>query len=131
MNLDFLTKFIVVLIIILIIDFLWLGLIAKNFYAKELGSLMKKNIVWVVAILVYILLALGILVFVLKNNLTLNQTIGLGALFGLIVYSVYDLTNYSVLAKYSLKLTIIDIIWGTFLCGATSGLTKLIINNFF
>jgi uncharacterized membrane protein len=115
-----------VFLIILAIDFVWLGLIAKNFYFKELGTLKKQNINWISAILVYVILALGIYVFVLSNfSLSFQQSIIFGALFGFVVYSVYDFTNFATLSKYSLKLTIVDILWGTILCGLTSGIFRL------
>jgi uncharacterized membrane protein len=55
-------------------------------------------------------------------------TLLLSAVLGLIVYGVYDLTNYSVFSKWSFKVAIIDIVWGTFLCGAVGTLTKLTLN---
>ena len=120
--------FLITLGIILILDFLWLGVISSKFYKKEFGDLMRPNFNYIAAIFVYICLALGITIFVFNNNFSTNLylTVFLGALFGLIVYGVYDLTNFAVIKDYSLKLLVVDMVWGTFLCGFVSLLVKLI-----
>ena len=118
------------LISTLIIDFIWLGIILKSFYAKELGTLMKSPANLYSALAVYIILALGLVFFVSNNTLATSYLSFalLGALFGFIVYAVFDFTNFAVLQGYSLKIVIVDILWGTTL-GATLGLlTKFFIN---
>ncbi len=107
--------------IFLSIDFTWLGLIAKNFYDQQFQAFQRKDINWPAAILTYILLILGI------SFLALPQADGnkvpalfYGGLFGLISYGVYDLTNYATLANWPIKLVIVDMIWGAFLCGVTA-----------
>lgn len=119
---------IIILVLLGILDFLWLTIIAKKFYAKELGNSLRKNFNFYSAIIVYIFLALGIFIFVLNNVFVENPLSALliGIIFGIIVYGVYDLTNYAILKNYSLKLTVIDIAWGGFILGITSFLTKYI-----
>ncbi|MDD3284144.1 MAG: DUF2177 family protein [Patescibacteria group bacterium] len=98
------------------IDMLWLGLIAKNFYAKQIGFLMKTNINWLSAIIFYLLFILGITIFVITPALEKNSWIHallFGALFGLITYATYDLTNLATIKDWPLIVTIIDLIWGT------------------
>jgi len=102
------------------IDFVWLGLIAREFYKKEIGFNKIKN--WPVALLIYILLALGITLFVLPKS---GYIFLWGALFGLITYSVYDLTNFITLDSWSIKLVLVDILWGTILCGGVSYIINL------
>lgn len=124
--------FFVSLGIILILDFIWISIIMKNFYNKELSIIAKKekgklkpNLI--PGLIVYLIIALGITFFVLPISKTILESLIYGALFGLILYGVYDLTNLSIIKNYSLKLTIIDIIWGIFLCGITSFLTRIIL----
>jgi uncharacterized membrane protein len=90
---------------------------------KEKGSLKPRLIP---AILVYLIIALGINLFVIPFSKTILDSLIYGALFGFILYGVYDLTNLSILKNYSTKLTIVDILWGTFLLGTVSFLIKLI-----
>jgi len=110
--------FLLTLLLILVIDFVWLGLVAKNFYKREIGFKRIKN--WPVALIIYILLAIGITVFVNP------KTFLMGALFGLIIYAVYDLTNFITLDSWSIKLVLVDILWGALLCGSISYLISKI-----
>jgi uncharacterized membrane protein len=123
-------SFFVVLGIILLIDILWLGFVSPKIYKSEIGKIMKETPNWYSGILVYLILALAITIFVLNSGIapSKEKTLLYGALLGFVIYSVYDLTNYSTLKDWTLKITIIDIIWGTFLGGIVSYLAKLILN---
>ncbi|MGE3318928.1 MAG: DUF2177 family protein [Candidatus Berkiella sp.] len=122
----YLKVFILSLVFCFIMDMLWLGLVAKAIYQQELSSLLRKSNGmmapnWISAVLVYIALISGILFFVIpKFPNSYHYTWLTGALFGLIVYSVYDCTNYAVLQNWTLKITIVDILWGIILCSSTS-----------
>lgn len=117
----------------LIVDFLWLGVIAKNFYLSQLGDLARLGpdgnldlIKWAAG-LVYVFIVLGIVLFVLPKihmSDTYLLTLGWGFLFGIICYGVYDFTNYSTLAKYPLTLGVVDVLWGGALCAMLSALGK-------
>jgi len=112
-----LKTFIIFLPIFLGIDLIWLGKISKSFYDKQFQAF-ERTLNWPAAILVYILIPLGILFFVLPKAAG-NPLLGLmwGAIFGLVVYGVYDLTNLAILANWTLKLTVVDILWGIFVNG--------------
>jgi len=116
----------IALFLIITIDFIWLGLISKKIYKKEIGKFYKKKFNLWAALILYFLLAVGVVFIVLNNNYstTLSSTLLVGALFGLIVYGVYDLTNFAMMKNWPLKIVFIDMIWGTFLLGLTSFLTK-------
>jgi len=114
--------------LILIFDFIWLGLISKNLYKKEIGNFYKEKFNIYSAISVYIILAIGIIFFVLNNNYATTplNALWIGAILGFIIYGVYDLTNFAIIKNWPLKITFIDIAWGTFLVGIVSFLTKYI-----
>ncbi len=128
------TLFLILLPIFLLIDLIWLGVIMKSFYAAELGDLARRQGSalaprWGAAILVYLLIPAGVVIFVrplLSENSSLLQTFGWGAIFGLVLYGVYDLTNLAILDKWTLRMTIADIIWGGVLCGTTSVIMRFI-----
>lgn len=105
------------------IDMVWLGLVARGFYRKHLGYLMNSNTNWTAAIIFYLLFILGIVFFVVLPGLqdnSLKTTLMRGALFGLITYATYDLTNLATVKDWPLLLTIVDMAWGTVLSTAVS-----------
>ena len=74
---------------------------------------------------------LGIVLFVLPGLPPDNFVIpalGKGLLFGLVMYGIYDMTNYSLVKNWSLKLSAVDIAWGGFLNAVGSLLGKYIDN---
>lgn len=100
------------------IDIVWLGLVASSFYRKQLGFIMADNPNWLAAIIFYLLFIVGILFFVVVPGLeqnSLQATLLRAALFGLITYATYDLTNLATLKNWPLLVTVIDLIWGTVL----------------
>ncbi len=100
------------------IDMLWLGLVARSFYQQYLGFLMTPNPNWFVAAIFYLLFIVGILFFVVIPGLesgSLKATIIRAALFGLITYATYDLTNLATIQGWPVLVTIVDLLWGTFL----------------
>ena len=125
----FLKLFSIALPVFFAIDMLWLGFVAKNFYAKQIGSLMKPDINWSAAIVFYIIFIAGLVIFVitpavLKNSWT--QAVLMGALFGFVCYATYDLTNLAVAKNWPLLVTIVDLIWGAVLAASVSVITFLI-----
>ena len=112
----------------LILDYIWIARLMQGFYIAELGSHARvrgaviEPVYWAAA-LVYVALPLGILLFALPRVNPDNMfwsALGWGALFGLIVYVVYDLTNMATLESWSFKLTVVDIGWGCFLCAMST-----------
>ena len=115
--------------VFLVIDGLWLTLIAKNFYAKHLGYIMTDTPNLLAAGLFYLIYILTMVVLVISPALqksSLSAAIFTGALFGLCAYATYDLTNMATLKDWPLIVTIVDLIWGTTLSATIAGLTFLI-----
>ncbi len=110
-------------------DLLWLGVFAKSFYAKQLGFLMAKSVVWPAAILFYLIFTIGLTVFVTlpaSQGKNMMAPIIMGALFGLVTYATYDLTNHATVKNWPMWVTIIDLLWGMTMTATVSSLTLLI-----
>ena len=129
--------FLITMISLFIMDMLWLGLIAKNIYAQNIGMLLRKSgdtmtPIWWAAMIVYVCIALGIIFFVLpKAQGDYFLAFSGGVMLGLVTYGIYDFTNYSILANWPWKITCIDFIWGMVLCGLNSLFAAFIQNRFF
>ena len=116
----------VVLVSFVVMDLLWLGVVARAFYRSELGHLMRADVYWVAAIAFYLVFALGIVVLVVWPAIereSLGNALLLGALFGLASYAAYDLTNLATLEGFPLRMAVVDLIWGTALCAGIGGIT--------
>lgn len=95
------------------IDFLWLGIIAKSFYAKHLGLFLRSEPLWVPIIIFYALYALAICVFaVFPAQGAFIKTMTLGAFLGFTVYMTFELVNYGLLNQWPLAVVVPDIAWG-------------------
>ncbi len=118
--LKLLCLYIISLIAFLAIDFAWLGIVAKNFYQKELAHLLAQNVNWIAAFICYALLIVGILIFAVLPGLEKKcflKSLYLGILFGFFIYAIYDFTNLATLKNWPIKIVIIDILWGMFITG--------------
>ncbi len=120
------------LIVFFGIDLLWLGILAKNLYKEQIGFLMADEIKWGAALLFYALYIGGLVFFALLPALSKGNwvlALGYGAFFGLVSYATYDLTNLATLKGWPLKIVVLDLLWGSFISGATVVLTFLVANN--
>ena len=108
-----------------VIDMIWLGVAARSFYQKHLGFLLAPSPNWIAALLFYLLFVAGMLVFVVVPGLkadSLPMTLLKGALFGLVAYAAYDLTNQATLKDWPVVVTVVDMIWGAILSTAVCGI---------
>ena len=126
-NIHRIRLFFIVLLLLIILDSFIIGTATKDIYKNELEGIV--NIVdgeivpvwWGIAI-VYIFLSLAITYFViLRDDKQTELGVFLrGAFIGLIIYGVYDFANYSVIKGWPIYILIVDILWGTVLCGAAA-----------
>lgn len=115
--------YILTFFVFLIVDLLWLGVIAKNIYSKYLGSFLSDNVNWTAAIIFYFIFVVGVSVFAIYPAVekeSVLRAIILGALFGFFTYATYDLTNLATLKGWPISIVIIDIIWGSILSAIVS-----------
>ncbi|MBN2613902.1 MAG: DUF2177 family protein [Bacteroidales bacterium] len=125
----FIKLFLIALPVFFAIDMVWLALVAKNFYQQQIGFLMKPNINWVAAVIFYLLFIAGLVVFVISPAFSKQSWIHallFGALFGLITYATYDLTNLATVKDWPLLVTIVDLVWGSVLAASISVITYFI-----
>lgn len=125
----FLKLYAIALPVFFAIDMVWLGFVAKDFYSKQIGFLLKSDVNWAAAILFYLLFIVGLILFVVMPAMekgSWSHALIFGALFGLITYATYDLTNLAVAKGWPLLVTIVDLIWGAVLAASVSTITVLI-----
>ena len=106
-----------------VIDSFWLRTMYTRLYIPEIGELLMKGLRWGPAIAFYLFYILGIMVFAVGPALQSGKwqtALIQGAMFGFFCYMTYDLTNYATLKVWSLKVTILDMIWGTLLTGGAA-----------
>ncbi len=125
----FIKLFLIALPVFFAIDMVWLVMVARKFYQKQIGFLMKPEINWFAAIIFYLLFIAGLVTFVISPAIekhSLVHAVLFGALFGLTTYATYDLTNLATLKDWPLLVTVVDLIWGTVLAASISVITYII-----
>ena len=109
-----------------IIDLIWLGVVAKGFYQKNLKYILSPNVNWTAAIIFYLIYIAGILIFAVLPAVakdSLRHAAVWGALFGFFTYATYDLTNLALLKDWPLNIVLVDILWGVVLCSVVASLS--------
>lgn len=100
------------------LDMLWLGVVAKGFYAKYMGALLRPDVKWAPALLFYVIYVSAVVVFVAMpaaERRSLARAAGLGAFFGLAAYATYDLTSLALIRDFPVIVAFVDIAWGVVL----------------
>jgi len=119
----------VALVTFFAMDLLWLGVVARGFYQTHMGHLMKPSVNWAAAVAFYLLFLVGLVVLVIVpavERQSFAHAVALGALFGLVTYAAYDLTNLATLDGFPLKVALVDLVWGSVLCATISATTFLV-----
>lgn len=117
-----------------VFDALWLTVVASKFYKSQIGSLLLEKPNMTAAIIFYVVYVVGVVAFVISPALekgSWQYALGYGALFGFVAYATYDLTNLSTLKGFTLKVVIVDMIWGVCLTAAVSVIAYGIIRQWF
>ncbi len=128
----FIKLFLIALPVFFAIDMVWIALVAKNFYQKQIGFLMKPDINWLAAIIFYLLFIASLIIFVITPAMVKHSWVHAllyGALFGLVTYATYDLTNLATVKDWPLLVTVVDLVWGSVLAASVSVITYLIANR--
>jgi uncharacterized membrane protein len=129
----FMKLYVLTVPVFFVIDIVWLGVIARGFYRRQLGFILSPDVNWVAAVTFYLIYIAGIIFFAVRPSLAsgrLSEAALLGGLFGFFTYATYDLTNMATIKDWPLKIVIIDIAWGTCLCALVAALSFLIARQF-
>jgi uncharacterized membrane protein len=121
------------LVLFLILDAIWLGIVARSFYASRMGDLLLDQPRWGVAAIFYAVYVIGIVYFAIAAGMA-AQSVGTaavnGAMFGFFTYLTYNATNLSVLKGYDPVVAIVDTGWGTAVGAIVAGGTVAILKRF-
>ncbi len=126
-------RYMTVFIVFLLIDIIWLAKISPGFYKSHLGHLMATKVSYIPALVFYLSYIVALLIFVINpavEHQSIMQALYLGALIGFVMYGTYDLTNMATLKDWPLIVTVVDLIWGTFITATTSAISTYLIMKF-
>lgn len=127
------SSYVATLIPLGILDSIWILLVAKKFYADQLGFLFAKSVNIIPVALFYPIYAGAVLALAVMPAVSSGswiEALWRGALLGLAAYGAYDLTNHATIAGWPLSVTIVDLAWGVFVSAATSVIAYFIITAF-
>lgn len=125
-------RYLIALGIFLVLDVVWLSLSMKVLYRKNIGELMAEKANFVAAVVFYLIFIGGLVYFVINPALekeSIRYAIISGVIYGLVTYGTYDLTNHATLKDWPLIITVVDMIWGSFLGGSVSTLSYIILSK--
>lgn len=112
------------------IDAVWLKAMGPTFYRASIGSLMADRPDLAAAAAFYLIYIAAILFFAVTPAFAhaggWKTALGYGAAFGFAAYATYDLTNQATLKVWPLRLTLVDMAWGTVLTGAAATIGYLV-----
>ncbi len=95
------------------LDFVWLSFAGETIYRPAIGELVRSGFDAPAAVAFYLIYVFGLVFLAIRPAATLSQAISRGAVYGLCAYATYDLTNQATLRDWPLKLSLIDMAWGT------------------
>ena len=114
-----------------VLDFVWLGFVAKTYYRDHIGKLLLDKPNMIAAVAFYVIYIVGVVLFVVNPALdkqSASHAALYGALFGLVAYATYDLTNLATLKGFSEKVVAVDLVWGMLLTAAVATITYWVVS---
>jgi len=130
---EFLKSYLIAFVIFLLVDIIWLSVVASKFYKKHLGYLMKEKPNYIAALVFYLVYIAGLVYLVIlpaiQSGVITDAILG-GLVFGFVAYATYDLTNLATIKEWPMLVTVVDLAWGSSLSIIISLGTYLIYNLF-
>ena len=129
----YLIAYAVMLVLFPVLDFIWIGFVARGLYQGEIGSLLAPQPRLGPAAVFYAVYAAGVLIFAVAPGLDRDdwaRAFGMAVLFGAVAYAVYDLTNLSILKGFTLKISLADMTWGALMTGVAGSLGRVAARRF-
>lgn len=130
---NFIIAYLATLLTFLAIDAIWLGLIAKKFYAAQLGPLMREDVLFLPAGIFYLFYSAGIVLLAIRPEqagLSLWNVAFYGAVVGFIAYGTYDVTNLATLKDWPVVMSVVDFIWGICISSAVAVFGAMAVSKF-
>lgn len=130
----FAAAYVIFAVVFLIMDLVWLGYVARDFYREQLGALMADNVNMGAALAFYLLYVLGVMIFVVAPALESGgwtRALMMGALFGFFAYATYDLTNLAVMKNFPATMAYVDMAWGAAVTGISAAATVALTSYIF
>jgi uncharacterized membrane protein len=130
--LKFIPAYFATIIAMFILDIIWLSQLAQPLYKEGIGHLMADEPKLGFAAIFYLVFVFGLMWFAVRPNAAakgLKSTFIAGATFGFFIYASYDLTNLALLKDWPLKLSLIDMTWGTLLSGTCAAAGKFVFDK--
>ena len=127
----YLAGYLAAALVMVALDMLWLGVVAKAMYQQAIGHLMAEQPRLPAAVAFYCLYAAGLMIFAVwpqAGDPAWGRTILMGALFGLFAYATYDLSNLATLRNWPIGLTMVDMAWGTVISAVSAWAGKAALN---
>lgn len=117
-------KILLIMITFIILDIIWFSISVKPIYEPTIQNIQKEPLQMKLlgGLFAWLLLAVGVYVFVLPLSQNINDAMKYGALYGLIVYGIYNGTNYAILNNYDMKVSVADLTWGITVSAITSAI---------
>lgn len=117
--------------VFLSLDGAWLALVGPRLYRPELGSLLADHVRLAPAVIFYLLYVAGLVAFVVQPSRAAGWMRALvwGAAFGVVTYATYDLTCAATMRRWSIKVTVADIVWGAVASGVASAAAVAFLNR--
>lgn len=115
--------YVITLLVFSAVDAVWLMNSADLLYRPIIGPILLPEFRLVPAIIFYLLYIAGLIYFAVAPGLADGKwrtALVKGGLFGFFAYATYDLTNQATLIIWSTKITVADMMWGTFISGVSS-----------
>lgn len=130
---NFMKMYLIAFIIFIAVDAIWLGLVAPKFYKANIGHLMAEKPNFVAAGIFYLIFIVGVVFFnysaIIEKDF--SKALLAGAVFGFMTYATYDLTNLATLRDWPIMVTVVDLIWGTFLSSVMTTATYFLYHAIF
>lgn len=120
---DFVVAFVAAAIVFLLLDGIWLTTMASRLYRPAIGHVMREDFDALAAAAFYAIYLTGLVIFVVRPATDARMALTRGALFGLVCYATYDLTNQATIVRWPWHVTIIDLAWGAFVTAASAGVS--------
>jgi uncharacterized membrane protein len=110
---------------LVVLDLLWLGVLARDFYRSALSSLAREETQAMAAVLFYAMYLTAVVVYAVLGASGLGGAAKRGAALGFVAYATYELTNWAVLRDWPARLVPVDIAWGVLLTATAAAAGKL------